>query len=539
MSVEPAEAEKPSRNFLKRLYDELKGSGDLTFDSFQSAVRKARAHAGGKAKAEKSKMASESLTDFIDRVQTALYQQFYAGWNGQAVFTYAREVFNDHVIACSNEDGKDYQIPYSTVNDEIVFGEPVEVEVEYVVVGFEQTEVADLCADGHGMRLFVEQSFADVPDWINYLPKPGTYTSPRYGKILITEERNQNFVANFQNKVYQQQVPVTIDAEHETKLSGAMGWFEEMRQNDDGSVDAKVGWTDRGKSLIEGDSYKYFSPEWFEHWTDPATEQVYYDVPIGGALTTRPFFKEKALRPLVANEQGISILDGDLKNLKDESVVVLNFTALAPIQPKGVTMAEEKKPGADKGFLAKLKEFIEGAEKEETASPAPKKAAETETVNPQAFSDLQTKYQAAETEAQTVKADLVKANERIGTLEKSARFKRFSEIAKDFLGETAKHLDFMEFLATSDEKGEESERFKDYVTQQTAIAAQAKTGNLFAEIGSSAPIEGGAISRIDAAAKKFREADPKLSEAMAFTMAWNSSTAGERVAYREEQRSVN
>ena len=51
-----------------------------------------------------------------------------------------------------------------------------------------------------------------------------------------------------------------------------------MRVNDDGSVDAKPEWTDRGTTLIENDRFKYFSPSWFEQWTDPATETTYNDV---------------------------------------------------------------------------------------------------------------------------------------------------------------------------------------------------------------------------------------------------------------------
>lgn len=543
MSTDTQDTEKPSRNFLKRLYDELKASGDLTLDSFQTAVRKARAHAGGKAKAEKSKAMAESLTDLIDKVQTALYNWFRSDWTGQSAFSYAREVFSNYVIACSNTDGKDYKIPYSIVNDEVEFGEPEEVEIVYVPAGTDVVgmhEVADLCADGRALKLFNEFHFADPPEWFNFLPKPGKYTSPVYGDIVITEERNQNFIDNFKKKVYQEKLP--IDCEHDIAASGAVGWIVDLKLNDEGGVDARSDWTDRGKELIEADRFKYFSPSWFSIWTDPVDPDTQInDVAIGGALTTRPFFKEKALRPLVANEKGISILDGDLKNLNGESVVVLNFTALAPVDnSKGVETMAENKSGAEteQGLFAKFKEWLANEKPTDPAKPEPKKAAEPEAVTPQAFSELQTKLTASEAKNTTLESNLTKANERIDSLEKAARAKRFSETAKEFLGEPAKHIAMMEHLATADEKGEESELFKEYVAQQSAIAAQAKTAGLFTEVGSSAPAADGAVSRVNATVAKFMESDPKLTKEQAFDKWYASAPKAEREAYREEANSI-
>ena len=146
---------------------------------------------------------------------------------------------------------------------------------------------------------------AETPATINVLPVPGTYKHPGYGTIKITQARNEAFVDNFNNKIYQDKLP--IDAEHETKLSGAFGWITSLNQLEDGSVDASVEWTDRGTTAIEGDRFKYFSPEWYDEWTDPATGKKHKDVLIGGAVTTRPFFKDKALKPLVASEMVLDI----------------------------------------------------------------------------------------------------------------------------------------------------------------------------------------------------------------------------------------
>ena len=78
------------------------------------------------------------------------------------------------------------------------------------------SDLADLAAAGHTHRLFHTIAFAEAPEWIPFLPKPGTYAHPRYGDITITRERNARFVQNFKDGVYQDRLP--IDAEHETKL---------------------------------------------------------------------------------------------------------------------------------------------------------------------------------------------------------------------------------------------------------------------------------------------------------------------------------
>ena len=147
-------------------------------------------------------------------------------------------------------------------------------------------------------RALVEFSAADPPDTINLFPAPGSFTHPVWGKFEVTEEGNKEFVKNFNAHVYQEQV--AIDAEHESKLSGAVGYIQELSLNDDGGVEAAVEWTPRGEKLIKDDSFKYISPEWFEQWTDPASEEEFANVVIGAALTTRPFFK--GLRSLVARE---------------------------------------------------------------------------------------------------------------------------------------------------------------------------------------------------------------------------------------------
>ncbi len=141
-----------------------------------------------------------------------------------------------------------------------------------------------------------------LPEWIPYLPAPHEFTHPVYGTVAITPERVANFVNQFNAGVYQDRIP--LDGEHRTKESGALAWIRALRVNADGSADARVEWTPRGAQMYRDGAFRYISPEWYDEWTDPATGKAYRDIAIGGALTTRPFFKAPYLRPLAASEDG-------------------------------------------------------------------------------------------------------------------------------------------------------------------------------------------------------------------------------------------
>ena len=147
------------------------------------------------------------------------------------------------------------------------------------------------------------KQFLEPPAWIPLLPRAGSYQHPEWGTVALSAQRNANFIKNFQSGLYQSRLP--IDLEHQTKVSGAAGWITAMRQANDGSVDAQVEWTDRGKQMLTADRFAYISPEFYDSWTRPETGETYSDVLIGAALTTRPFFKETCLRSLLASESGL------------------------------------------------------------------------------------------------------------------------------------------------------------------------------------------------------------------------------------------
>lgn len=375
-------------------------------------------------------------------------------------------------------------------------------------------------------RLFNEFGFAEAPEWIPFLPHPGKYTSPKYGEVIISQERNNNFINNFNNAVYQEKI--AIDAEHESKLSGAFGWIVEMKENEDGSVDAKVDWTEMGVKALDDNRFKYFSPEFYDSWENPITGEVHKDVAVGGALTTRPFFKEGALRPLVASEQGIMIpeersdttfitlkeLRGGEENMSKEDVT-LRDKLLKVLSIKATTESDPKKEAELKA--AELKE-------EELKTAELKKATElkkAEELKKAAGSDkfavqLTEEVKKLREEADKSKGLINSLTESNMKLEKDNRRKRFTEIVGS--NDDSK-LDFMEALASK--FGEDSEEFKHYLTETRANKEQKRVSALFNENGTTEiPVGDSHEHAFDLLAKKFHEEDKKLNKEASYKDAY-------------------
>ena len=86
----------------------------------------------------------------------------------------------------------------------------------------------------HGARLFTEVQFAEPPSRVAILPKPGTYAHAQYGSVDMTAERVDRFVANHNDNIYGQKLPIQIDAGHDLESlrcdgmagegAGRIGW---------------------------------------------------------------------------------------------------------------------------------------------------------------------------------------------------------------------------------------------------------------------------------------------------------------------------
>jgi len=144
-----------------------------------------------------------------------------------------------------------------------------------------------------GASAFAER---DLPTEIHIVPF-GKWDHPVYGQFEVTHETVQEFIKNFSYGIRaEHRLPIT--AGHDTfQETGAVAWFSELYEGANGLY-AKVEWTPEGNRLLREGAFKYFSPEWYTDYTDPADGIKYGHVLIGGALTNKPFFRE--LDPVAA-----------------------------------------------------------------------------------------------------------------------------------------------------------------------------------------------------------------------------------------------
>jgi phage I-like protein len=141
--------------------------------------------------------------------------------------------------------------------------------------------------DLHGVQL---QDIGDPADdaqasWIQAAPL-GPFNHPVHGKIEFTAERVKRFADNVKNKVRGQDL--NIDYDH--REGEAAGWVKDAEARADG-LWLLVEWTKKAAEQIRNKAYRYFSPDFFDEWTNPSTNQKYTDVLCGGGLTNRPFLK--------------------------------------------------------------------------------------------------------------------------------------------------------------------------------------------------------------------------------------------------------
>lgn len=348
--------------------------------------------------------------------------------------------------------------------------------------------------------------------WMQITPKSGAeFSHPRYGKVKFDKAFAEDMVRNFKGRVYQEHIP--IDAEHDTKLSGALGYYRELRVRADGAVEAQVELTDRGVKLREGGGFKYFSPEFFRSWEDPATGNKYNNLLIGGAFTSRPFFKDQHLAPLAASEQYTVLHQGgtsmDIWQKDEEGALILDAEgnpqktaeAIATDEAAAASNTNEKVEAAE---VSAVVAFREAHNLNEDGTP--RKAGDVS----QSFSE-----QFPE-EARRMR----EVEERNSALVADSRRRQFKEavLGRDgvgdgspaFLGDHDKHVKHL--MSLSEKFGDDAEEVKWYVAQNREHAAQARSGSLFGENGSNATgAIGSADEQAETMAKELIKANPGMA----------------------------
>lgn len=484
-----------TKDFLGKLRELL--AGKIKDDELKDVISKARSHASAQSRARnkadkdkeeklEKKAAYEDYSPKLEKTHESVdYKQAEKVGKtcGDCKFFYR---FSSYDGTCQLVEG--------SINDISVCG------LWEAIITVVSTELAT------DWRLFNELSaefqFAEPPDWIPFLPRPGKYESPKYGDVLISRERNENFVSNFGNAVYQEKI--AIDAEHESKLSGAFGWITEMRANEDGSVDAYVEWTELGVTAIKEDRFRYFSPEFYDTWQNPMTGETHRDVAVGGALTTRPFFKEGALRPIIASEKGLTILEERGK----DTYFLIPLTG-------GEEEMEDKDKKDELTLRAKLIEFLGLGKKDDVDVKVDDVKVDDDTkIDDTKIDDVKVAASEALSEVKQLREELKENKKTIALLtesnlklEQENRRKRFVEI----VGDGEEDLKFMESIAAK--FGEDSDEMNHYVKQHRAHEEQVRLAGLFNENGSTEISQGGgsAEAEFHALAKKFvEESEGKL-----------------------------
>lgn len=345
--------------------------------------------------------------------------------------------------------------------------------------------------DREALHVYQAATFAEPPEWSPFLPVPGVYEHPVYGTLDYTAATYQRIVDQFKAGVYQDKLPV--NAEHDPYASGAVGWITDMRIADSGAIEARVEWNDRGTRLIEGDRYLYVSAELMPTWADPVDpDTVYQDVAVGLALTTHPYFKERVLPPLAANEAVLT----------RQEVVMSDKDA----QTKQTPPAREPAVQLSEAEIQAFRQFQEAG-------------------GLTAFTELKTRAEAAET--------------RVGNLEADGRRKRFTDVVMGraegsdgarWFGEVEPHVTHLVKLA--DAFGDDSDEVKHYQAVNTAHATQLAESDLFRPIGTGQGGDvGGPLAAVEAQARQFREADSTLTPEQAYARALAANPAAYDAEY--------
>lgn len=111
------------------------------------------------------------------------------------------------------------------------------------------------------MRLYtakLENSQTTIPEWITWFPvgQASLEDGPEY---FVTEE-SWNLV---RSNIERRGIELVVDYEHQTMNGGqapAAGWCKEWRFIHDVGIQARVEWTEKARSYLESNEYRYFSP---------------------------------------------------------------------------------------------------------------------------------------------------------------------------------------------------------------------------------------------------------------------------------------
>jgi hypothetical protein len=216
------------------------------------------------------------------------------------------------------------------------------------------------------------------------------------------------------------------------------------------------------------------------------------------------------------------------------------------MQPEGgLAMAEETtttKTDGDGGSKAAT-EGGNGAGTDTTKATVqtdPKRMSEDEL---RSFAERQVQEnQTLKAELETQRADSKKMSERLAIVEQESQTKKFTDEVmgksdangERWYGEPEKHVAHLTDLARA--FGEGSDQVKFYIETERAHAKQMREAGTFKVVGSAADgtAGGSALSQLEAKARAFTEADPKMTKEQAMARAAAENPA----LYRDYEREL-
>jgi phage I-like protein len=192
------------------------------------------------------------------------------------------------------------------------------------------------------MSLALADAEVDAQDAYQLILPIGEYFTSAYGKLTITAEYCAKMVANWAGKVLGEREPF-VDTDHDR--GEANGWIKDLQVRADGLY-AKVEWTDKGKALVEGGLFKYFSAD-IGSVIDVTNGDEVYPVLVAVALTNTPAMNTMPAAHL-SETDGAAHGDGPTSGTGDGGAEMKTFAEIMAALA-AITLTDD-----DKGALRKL-----------------------------------------------------------------------------------------------------------------------------------------------------------------------------------------
>jgi ClpP class serine protease len=193
---------------------------------------------------------------------------------------------------------------------------------------------------------------------------------------------------------------------------------------------------------------------------------------------------------------------------------------------KGANIMSAAKQGAGSAADQSTATTTPSAEEQSVQLQAPGTQASPPPSSAAAPAESSAEMKALQEKVAAQEKQLTASQGEIARMQKEARTARFQTLVSGFVGESEKHMQMLEHLATT--AGEDSDIFKSYVDGQNAHAEQLRQSGLFGETGRtgvSAGVDGTAYGEIESKARAMMEKDSNLTLEQAISTVAESDPA--------------